>query len=269
MKHLLIVLTAAITATLLATSAPQTNDGLRVRYSNATGPMSLTVRHDITVALAEPMHADRNFSYDLSMAGDASSLMVTIEAATGDFTAHEMTQRLPTRTLTGKSFSLAIGNDGRQLQAADAPQDVAIGLGPVVEPGFSVAEVLAETLPVLPEKSVSVGTTWSTERPIRSLEGWAWTTGNLASNHRITKVDHQKGHIVVTAETDATAKLRAVDEGKKVSGDLKRTLHWTFDVTDGRILSLSMTQETEGNSVVPQGEIVIRQITTLELAPRS
>ncbi len=260
---------AALTASLLATSTPQTDDGLRVRYSNPTARMSLTVKHDITVVRDEPIHADRNFSYDLSLTGDASAMTVTIDQAKGDFTAHEMTQRLPTRTLTGKSFSLPVGNDGRELRPAEAPLDVAISLGPVVDPGFSVATLIAETLPVLPARKIHVGATWSTERPIRSLEGWAWTAGTLTSNHRITKVDHEKGHAVITAETEATARLGAVDEAKQVSGDLERTLRWTFDATDGRLLSLSMTQQTEGNSVVPQGEIVIRQITTVELAPRS
>ena len=42
MKHLILVLTA----TLLAATPSPAEDGLHVRYTDPSGPMSLTVSHD-------------------------------------------------------------------------------------------------------------------------------------------------------------------------------------------------------------------------------
>ena len=57
-------------------------------------------------------------------------------------------------------------------------------------------------------------------------------------------------------------------EGEKpYSGELHRSLHWTFDATDGRVLAISMEQETDVLSTMPQGELTVHQRTELELAP--
>ncbi len=263
MKHINLVLTAI----LLAATPSLAEDGLHVRYTDPSGSMSLTVSHDITVRVDNPVHAGRTFAYDLSVAADKSSpvFTITIDGAKGDYTAHGQKQRLSTRSLTGKSFALAIGDDGRQLKPTEAVEGTEIGLGPMIAPGFSIAGVLADTLPILPREAVIVGTTWTTEQSIRSLEGWTWTTGTLVSRHRVTAVDHHDGRTIVTAETEAQADLGPVEGGKECSGDLKRTLHWTFDATAGRLLSLSMEQETEGTTTVPQGHLPIHQVTRVEL----
>jgi hypothetical protein len=260
-------ITVTLMLILSAATVSLAEDGLLVRYSDPSGSMSLTVSHDITVRVDTPVHAGRNFIYDLSVAADKSSRVatVTIDSAKGDYTAHEQKQRLSTRSLTGKSFPLAIGDDGRQLKPTEAVEGIEIGLGPATDPGFSIAGVLADTLPILPQESVSIGTTWTTERSIRSLEGWTWTTGTLVSRHRVTAVDRRDGRTIVTAETEAQADLGPVEGGKECSGDLKRTLRWTFDATEGRLLSLSMEQETEGTTTVPQGHLPIHQVTRVEL----
>ena len=87
--------------------------------------------------------------------------------------------------------------------------------------------------------------------------------------------------ISATSATSATSSLQAPSQWPQfrntstLSGvsasPLPATLRlqWTFDATDGRLLSLSMEQETEGRSIVPQGEIHIRQLTRVELTPLS
>ena len=93
-------------------------------------------------------------------------------------------------------------------------------------------------------------------------------TGRMTSRHRVTAVDRRDGHTVVTVATEAEATLGAVKAEPAFSGDLKRTLSWTFDADDGRLLSLSMEQETSGSCPLPQGETDIRQQTRVELVPR-
>ena len=68
--------------------------------------------------------------------------------------------------------------------------------------------------------------------------------------------------------TEASADLHSADGENRSSGKLERSLHWTFDATAGRLLSLSMEQDTDGPSTVPQGEMRIRQRTVVEWTPR-
>ena len=265
MRNLKIVLVT----TLLAAATAQAGEAPRVRYQDPSGRTSVTVTHDMYVAgMKEPI-ANRRFSFDLtqSVDGATEAVTVTIDQAKGSYSAHGHKQRLGTRHLTGRSFLLAIGNDGRQLDQAKASEAPIIDVGPPVEDGFSVAALLAETLPILPEGALSVGTTWTTERPVRSLEGWAWGNGRMTSRHRVTAVDRRDGHAVVTVATEAKASLGPLKSERAFSGDLKRTLHWTFDANDGRLLSLSMEQESSGTCPLPQGETAIRQQTTVELTP--
>ncbi len=48
---------------------------------------------------------------------------------------------------------------------------------------------------------------------------------------------------------------------------MTRTLRWTFDATDGRMLRVSLEQESDGVCELPQGDIPIVQHTRIELAP--
>lgn len=265
MKHIIFLLTT----TLLAASPSQADEELRVRYREVSTQMSVAVRQDIGVS-ENPSFASRDFSFGLALTADRpEAVTVTIDQAKATYVAHGMSQRLGTRHLTGQSFQLSIADDGRQLESARPSDAPSIDLGPIPSSGFSVAALLADTLPVLPEQTVAVGATWTTERPIRSLEGWAWASGQLVSRHRVTAVDTQDSHTVVTVATEAEASLGPVEGERTYSGDLKRTLRWKFDATEGRLLSMSMEQEAEGLSDLPQGEFSIHQLTQLELAPVS
>ena len=51
------------------------------------------------------------------------------------------------------------------------------------------------------------------------------------------------------------------------TGTIERTFTWTFDVTSGRLVSLTMTQESNGISPIQQGDVQVNQITTVELGP--
>ena len=254
--------------TLLTAGASQSDEGLRVRYQNPTGRMSLTMSHEIRVRTPEPI-ASREFSFDLVLTSDPATeaVTVTIDRARASYTAHAMTQRLGTRHLTGREFPLSISDDGRQLELSDSSAPLVIDLGPPMVEGLSITDLVADTMPVLPEVAVAVGTIWTTERPVRSLEGWGWGTGRLTSRHKITAVERRGAGTVVSVATEAEASFDSVEDKRAFSGDLKRTLRWTFDATHGRLLSMSMEQETEGTCVVPQGEITIRQLTRVDLRP--
>jgi hypothetical protein len=267
MRHVTLVLAT----TLLAAGTSQTEETHRVRYDDPSGRVSLTVSQDIEVVREPPVVASRDFSFDLTLAADDASaaVTVTVDRAKGSYVAHEMKQRLGTRHLAGRSFSLSIAATGRWLEATEPSESAEIDLGPVVVPGFSIVEALSDALPVLPETAVAVGTTWMTERPLRSLEGWTWATGFLTSRHRVTAVDRQKAHTVVTVATEAKATLVPVDDERPGSADLERTLSWTFDATDGRLLSLSSDQTTEGRADLGRGEIPVYQRTRVELTAGS
>jgi len=135
----------------------------------------------------------------------------------------------------------------------------------MVPEGFSVTGALAGILPVLPAEPVTVGTTWTTDDTIRSLEGWSWTGGRLVSRHRVESADRVGSHVVLTVATEGQAELEPLEGQRAFKGELKRTLHWTFDATTGRILSLSLDQRTDGVSELGNGQTPIRQRTKVEL----
>jgi hypothetical protein len=261
-------LTLVLTTTLIAASAVLADDGQRVRYRNPSGQLSLTVSHSIDVEQAKPV-ATRNFAFDLALAtsDDASAVTVTIDKASGSYTAHGMKEQLGTRHLVGQSFPIAIGDGGRRLETAGTDGDPIIDLGPMIPDGFSIAALLVDTLPVLPEEEFAVGAAWTTERPVRSLEGWAWGMGRLTSRHTVTAVDQRDGHTIVSVETEGDATLSPVEGQRSYEGKMTRTLRWTFDATDGRMLRVSLEQESDGVCELPQGDIPIVQHTRIELAP--
>ena len=235
MKHLILVLTTTL---LVATTSPA-DDGLRVRYLDPSSRMSVTVSHDIDVREMKGI-ANRTFSFDLTLAADraASVVTVTIDKAKGTYTAHDMKERLGTRHLTGVSFPLSIGDGGRRLEPTRPSDAPVISLAPIVSNGFSIAGLLADTLPVLPEEALTVGATWTIEQPIRSLQGWGWGTGRLTGRHRVTAVDRKNTHTIISVTGEASTKLSPLEGDRGFTGDLKQTMHWTFDATDGRLLSM-------------------------------
>ena len=262
MRYLTIVLTITLSTVGLA----RCEEPLQLRYQEGFGPMTLMLTQDIEVR--QPI-AGREMAFDVTMATDpdAASASLVIESAKASYSAHGMTQRLSTRHLAGAVIPLAILGGGRQLselEPADAP---VFDLGPPVSGGYSVAAMLMGVLPKLPETPVSVGVSWSTERNVRSIEGWSWGAGALRSRHRVTSIDTRHGRTIVSVESEAEATLRSGEGERDYSGELKRSLHWTFDATMGRLLSISMEQVTEGLGAMPQGELPIHQRTVLELSP--
>ncbi len=265
MKKLMLVLAT----TILAAGTAHPGDSTQAQYRDPSGRISVTVDHVIYVGShAEPI-ATRDFSFDLTQEVDrkAAKVKITIDRAVGNYSAHGQSQRLGTRQVKGQSFMMSIGDGGQQLEQSDASKAPLIDLGPPVEGGFSIAGLLADTLPVLPKEALAVGTTWNTERPVRSLEGWAWGNGSLASRHRVTAIDRNGDHTVIRVVTEAEAHLGPLDKERAFTGDLKRTLRWTFDVTDGRLLTMSMEQEAKGSCPLPQGEVDYVQKTRVELVP--
>jgi hypothetical protein len=220
-------------------------------HAGDTQPLSLTVSHDIDVGEHKSI-ATREFSFDITLDGDAAS--VTVDKAQASYTAHEMKQRLGTRHLPGQSFSLS--DD-------DAPL---IDLGGMPSPGYSVANQLVDSLPALPEKRATVGHHWTTESDTRSLEAWAWGVGRLTHRNKVTAVDGD----IVSVTTVSEGTLGPMDGAGEMNAAVKRTVHWTFDAKGGRILTLTLEQEAEGSCAVPQrGVVEFIQRTRVKLAPRS
>ena len=179
-----------------------------------------------------------------------------------------MTQRLPTTTVVGQSFTLTTDNDGRTVKQPDQAQDLEIGVGQIIGGDYPVGLAMADILPALPEEPVSIGSAWSTTKSTRSLEGWAWASGELNTQHSVTAIDEVNGHSIVSITSTAQTRLSQSGDGLAYSGDgeLKRTSNWRFDATDGRLLSLSMEQNTSGINTLPQGEVGVRQSTKVEYA---
>ena len=259
-------ITIVLTTTLLTVGLAHSEEPLQLRYQDGFGPMTLTVTQEMEV---ERPIASREMSFDVTLATDlkAASASLLIESAKASYSAHGMERRLATRHLTGSKIPLAILEDGRRLTEIEPAEAPVFDVGPPVSGGFSVAGLLIGVLPQLPDKPVSVGTSWSTERSVRLLEGWAWGAGQLKSRHRVSSIDTRQGRVIVTVETEAEAMLQSSEGERPYSGELKRSLRWTFDATGGRVLSMSMEQETDGLTTLPQGEFGVRQRTELQLAP--
>lgn len=262
MKHPLLVLSSVLltAATTLGTG------GQEVRYRDPSGWMSLTVSHDIEILENPSVEPGREFSFDLTFDADqgASTVSVTVERAKASYTAHGMKQRLTTRHLTGRSFPLTIRDGDRSLLLEAPSEPPEIDLGPQVSAGFSLGTALSEALPVLPRENVGVGSTWITERTVHVLHGWSWAQGRLTSRHRVTAVEREGDSTIITVLSEAEADLT----GDAGTTELERTQRWTFDATAGRLLVMTMEQETTGITVVPQGRVPVRQQTRVELAPR-
>lgn len=265
MRYLSVFLTALLVAASLVPAAGE----VQLRYNGLSGPVSLTVEHDITLQMEEPLEASRNLTFTLSPAADpgTSSVVVTIDSGRAGSMAHGMTQRLGTRHLEGRSFPLSIVDQERRLAADGADGAPAIDLGPMVPGGLAVADLLADALPVLPQEAVATGATWTIEREVRTLEGWAWATGRLISRHSVAAVDRREDRTVVSVATEAEARLGPVAGGRGYSGRLTRTLRWSFDASAGRLLALTMDQETEGVSSLKGEETPVRQVTRLRMSP--
>jgi len=259
-----------LTTTLVLTSTfpvfgDSASEELKLRYGNSNGSATLSVNHDINANGRDSM-ASRNFVMDLEINEEQDMVSVKVNTAKGKYTAHGMTQRLPASKLAGKSITFSKRESGQLLERADPANDLEIPVGQVIGADYPIGLALADILPILPADPVGVGSSWSTSRDTRSLEGWAWATGSLEGEHTVTALDHDNGHTIVSVTSTAKAKLVKDGNGLQYSGDgaLDRTTNWRFDASDGRLLSVSMEQETSGINTLPQGQVEVRQFTKVE-----
>ena len=259
---------------LLAAGTSHSDEGTRLVYRDPSGRLSLTVSQSMEVRASQTVEAARELSFSLTLApapaagGSAAGVTVTIDEAKASSEAHGMNQRLNARHLTGKSIALSIADGGRRLAPTAAQGDaLAIDLGPMVEGGFALPGLLADILPVLPDKPVARGATWTTETPLRSIEGWAWATGTLTSRHRVSAIEKQGAATLVTVETEATSSLAPVEGQRAYRGELKRKLRWTFDATAGRLATLALEQDTDGVSDLMDKDSKVHQHTKITIEP--
>lgn len=262
-----------LVAVLLSAAGSRAEERPTLRYQDPSGPLSLAMTQEIGVP-DHPGIAGRTLSFDLEIGPDSGrgdeGLVVTLVRARGTYTAHGMEQRLPASHLEGRSFALAIRDGGRRLAAEEPLGPPAVAMGALVTRALPVAEALSEALPQLPAEGVSVGSEWTTERGIHSLEGWSWGSGRLRSTHRVTAVERDAGHTLVSISSRGAAELFPPDgEGGGYSGKLSRSSDWIFDASTGRLRSLSIEQRAEGTSPMPQGEVAVSQTTRIELTPGS
>ena len=241
--------------------------GLKMRYVEPAENISLSVTHVISTGGHENI-ADRAFSLELGLNKSANEISVSINKAKGSYTAHDMTQRLPAKEVIGKTFTLMTSDDGLMMSRANPELDPQIGVGDIIGGDYPVGLALVDILPVLPVDPINVGSGWSTAQTTQSLEGWAWGAGDLNSQHSVTAIDSINGHQIVSVASTARAQLGKSGDGLEYSGEgtLERSSHWRFDATDGRLLSLTMTQTTSGTNSMPNGNVDVRQKTDVEFS---
>jgi hypothetical protein len=259
-----------LTTTLVLTSTSlvfgdSVSEELNLRYGNPGGKATLSVSHDISAGGTDST-AGRSFLMDLELSETQDIVSVKVNKAKGSYTAHGMTQRLPASKLAGQSITFSKLDNDHELQRADPDNDLEIPVGQIIGADYPIGLALVDILPVLPQEPVSVGTTWTSTRNTRSLEGWAWAAGSLSSEHTVTALDKHNGHTIVSVTSTSKAQLKKDGSGLQYSGDgvLNRTSNWRFDTSDGRLLSVSMEQETSGINTLPQGEVGVRQLTKVE-----
>jgi hypothetical protein len=264
--------TIYLTTTLLLTSAPMAfsdsaTTHLHLRYGDNSGQVRLSVDHDIKAGQRD-MPADRKFSMSFEISEASGFTSVKINKVKASYTAHAMTQRLPTSSLAGQGFTLSKVNNGRAWQHTDPDEDPEIPVGQIIGADYPIGLALVDVLPILPEEAVSMGSTWVTTRDTRSLEGWAWASGQLKTEHAVTAVDQKNGHTIVSVTSQAQSRLGKIEGVLEYTGEgkLERTSDWKFDVNDGRLLSISMVQRTSGLNILPQGAVDVRQNTRVNFS---
>lgn len=248
----------------LLVALPVAADQPTLRYQVA-GEMRLSMEQDIYPGgRTEPL-AGRNFTMSfafLDAPGDGM-LLAELTAIKGSYNAHGMKQRLSASHLAGEQVLLE--SDGRSISIKEPGGD--IDLGPITDGGLYPGALLVDVLPALPGEPVSPGMTWETDRAVRSLEGWAWATGDIRYRHEVTAISNDSGHAVVHVRSHGETILQAAtgQTGFLGDGTIVRTFDWTFDADSGQLLSLSLEQEGTGTNQLPQGEVSVRQITRVEL----
>ena len=260
MKTKTLILNLALLAAL-----PVAANEATLRY-DLSGEMQLSMNQEIFAGGRSEAIATRNLSMTVDMGDgpEAHSQAVKLATITASYTAHGMKQRLPTSQLTGDEFTLL--GDGRSFTSQEGGDEVP--LGTITDGGIRPPELLAGLLPELPEEAVSVGTTWTTDRSILSLTGWAWAGGEMQNHHEITDIQQSSGHTIINVRTHGKTTIAAADghNGFLGEGTLDQSVDWAFDADSGQLLSLSIEQESSGTNQLPQGEIPVRQIARFELS---
>jgi hypothetical protein len=169
----------SILALLLA--AQLVADETNMRYREQAGSYQLEVDQQILAGADYSHPAERTFSMTLDMQTQDQAVTTTLNKISGTYTAHEMTQRLSTRHLKGKSLELTSADGGRALAKNAREDDPRIGLGAVTPQGYPISMALSDMLPVLPVSRVEIGSNWTTESELNSLVGWGWINGKLVS----------------------------------------------------------------------------------------
>ncbi len=259
MKTLKLMLNLALLATLSVSAADST-----LHYALA-GEMHLTMQQEIFVGGHKDAIGTRDISMAFNLGGDESSddLLIELAAIKANYSAHGMTQRLPTSHLVGKTFRLT--SDSRTFESQKS--DGEVPLGTITDGGLKPSELLAGLLPTLPGGPVSIGTSWVTDRTIRSLEGWAWADGNMRRHHEVTDVRQSNGRTVIHVKSlgETTIAAAAGHDGFLGKGTLTEHSNWSFDSGSGQLLTLAVERESNGTNKLPQGEIPLRQTARYEL----
>jgi hypothetical protein len=255
------------TLTMLLTllvAMPAAADQPTLRYQ-LPGTLQLRMEQDMYPGGRTEPIADRRFDMTFEFADSdiPGAMQAELASIKGTYSAHGMNQILSTRHLVGQEVPLS--SDGQTINVEAPGGDIDLGL--VTDGGLHPSAVLVDVLPVLPEGPVSNGMTWETKQPLSSLEGWAWAEGDMQYTHEITGITNEAGRTLVhvTSQGSATTVAAAGRTGFVGEGNIERRMEWTFDVTAGQLLSLSLQQEGTGTNQLPQGQVQVRQVTRVEL----
>jgi hypothetical protein len=144
------------------------SENIHLRYSDPAGVLSMEVKHDIRAGKNGNTAAGRTFSLGFELESASETVLVTLNQASGTYTAHDMTQRLPTSHHKGKSFKLEVTDDGLALRQSDVDRGPVVDLGWIVQGGYPISLALTDLVPVLPEPAVDTGFTWTPNTFCRS-----------------------------------------------------------------------------------------------------
>ena len=246
-------------------AAPSNTEAVQLRYLDASGIAELSIKQDISAGGNKSI-ASRDFWMDFKLSEDTDAVVFEVTRVKANYEAHGMTQRLPASGLRGQSFLMQKTDNKRALKRTDSDSKLEIGVGQMIGNKYPIGLAVTEFMPLLPEEAVTVGSTWQSTKDTRWLEGWAWTQGQLTTEHEVTDITESNGHTIVSVSSQSHARLRDVEGGVTYSGDgeLKRNANWRFDASDGRLLSMSIEQESTGINTLPQGNIEVLQVTKLQ-----
>jgi hypothetical protein len=293
MKYKAVLLAITPLAATINPSAASGEEQVLLRYQPSAAQLSLSIESEIMAGEKEQPVAGRTFSmqYETSAEAGPETLSYKLADARVSYTAHGMNQRLGTNHLLGREFGLEITDQGRGLHLnghhnsehehgghghsahdhnaqENEAQGIELDLGPVTDHGYGLDQALAALLPQLPEESVGIGSAWKTQQDTLTLVGWSWAQGQLQCEHEVVNLSQAGDHLLASIHSECSTTLAAIEGSDQYSGDgkLSRKTQWQFDATEGRLVSLAGQQESNGFSALPQGNVQIRQFSTISLS---